>query len=599
MSAPAAPTRPPQSGSNAWWTLMSGLGGVLAGSVLVLFVAVNVAARVTGHRGPGFFEVLQSLGERPGDPVGALAGPVGPAWLSYVLFAMVLAVIATAVVLVVVRYARRSRRAGSGALAPAAELAPIQERAALDKARQVAPANAKDLTAKELLVPLGHVGSRRIYLQHELSVLVLAPSRSGKTTNCVVGWVLDAPGSVIVTSTKNDVAHITIMARQLVGRVYVHDLRDATGWPEKVHWHLTRGCEDAAEAIARADAMAAGAPSGGATNGDWFNRLAARTLRYLLHAAALKPGGDASDVVRWAADLEDPEPVTILRDRATRTVIDREGVTHDTRRWADLLHAQAQGNASDQTTGSMQSTLLGILEPLDDPAVLAACCPRPGAPAFDREPFLTERSTLYVVSKATRATTAPIVTAFLDWILRGAEELAEQSAGGRLWPPLSVVGDEIANIAPLPNIDTLVSDSGGRGISLRLIAQTKAQLVKRWGRENAEAIFVGVNATLALPGVREPDVLRELSFLTGPHRVARVSVTSSESGTSSTTSGERENRMREDQIREMPLGTALLVMTNMPAAHIQLTRWMDRADADQLREDLRRVEQITGRAAEE
>jgi hypothetical protein len=572
------------------------LMGVVAGSVLLLHATITVTAHVNGYPGPALAATTRAVVADLGDPVGALADPIGPTWVAYVLWgATVGAVLMLGYRIVVAWGRRRYRDTSAGNLASAADLAPLQERQAVATARRIGGQAAANLSAADLVVPLGHVGSKRIYLQHEHSVLLVAPARSGKTVGCVIGWVLDAPGAVITTSTKNDVLYRTILARRRLGEVHVLDLRDISGWPEKLTWDLVAGCQDPAEAVARATAMAGAAPSGGTTNGDWFNALAARVLGYLLHAAALKPGGSALDVLTWASDLENREPVDLLRQLGVpRATEDRP----DTSSWADLLAAQI-GNDSEQTVGSMQITLLGILDPLSDPAVMAAVCPRPGAEVFDVDRFLTSRSTLYLLSKGGRKSVAPIITAFADMILRTVDELSQHLPGGRLWPPVSFVGDEIVNVAPLPNLDQLISDSGGRGISVRLIAQSKAQMVKRWGRDETDAIFAGVNATLALPGITEQDVLQHLSFLTGQHRVARLSVTESDGRTSATTSGERENRMSEDEIRTMPAGTGLLTAGNMPAVHLRLTPWFERPDADQLRADTDDVERLTGRRMEQ
>jgi type IV secretory pathway TraG/TraD family ATPase VirD4 len=598
MSTPA-PTRAPGSGSNAAFFVFLGAVALGTSGVLVLHAAIAATAAANGYRAPALAATFAAVVAAPLDPVSALAEPFGPTWVPYVLtgaFAAVVALLALQVA--VSRGRRRARHAAPGNLAGAVELAPLQERQAVETARRIGGDVVADFNAADLVVPIGYVGSQRIYLQHELSVLLLAPARSGKTSGCVIGWVLDAPGPVMSTSTKNDVVYRTALARQRVGDVHVFDLRDVTGWPDTVAWDLVAGCQDPGEAVARATAMAAAAPSGGTANGDWFSALAARVLSYLLHAAALKDGGSARDVLAWGSDLDNPEPVDILRRGASGLVRDRGGHVQDTSEWAELLRAQT-ANESTQTVGSMQITLLGILEPLSDPTVMAAVCPAPGARVFDVHRYLTTRSTLYLVSKGGRKSVAPIVTAFADMILRTADELSQTLPGGRLWPPLALVGDEIANVAPLPDIDQLISDSGGRGISVRLVAQSKAQLVRRWGREDTESIFAGVNALLALPGIKELDVLQDLSFLTGQHRVARVSVTSSDARTSSTTSGEKENRMSEDEIRQMEQGTALLLTTNLPATHLRLTPWWERPDADQLRADAVAVERLTGRAMEE
>src|SRR5699024_12327006 len=48
--------------------------------------------------------------------------------------------------------------------------------------------------------------------------------------------------------------------------------------------------------------------------------------------------------------------------------------------------------------------------------------------------------------------------------------------------------DEATNIAPLPEMDQMMSDTGGRGISLRALVQTYAQMEEAWGPKKALSI---------------------------------------------------------------------------------------------------------------
>src|SRR4051812_40818719 len=56
---------------------------------------------------------------------------------------------------------------------------------------------------------LGRLEGRWLAAAPEAHVAVIAPTRSGKTTRCVIPWLLEHEGPAIVTSTKTDVVLAT------------------------------------------------------------------------------------------------------------------------------------------------------------------------------------------------------------------------------------------------------------------------------------------------------------------------------------------------------------------------------------------------------
>ncbi len=184
------------------------------------------------------------------------------------------------------------------------------KKAALAKAKQSLELPA-DASEDEMIVALCKLDGQTLYVQHEDSMWVFAPQRSGKTLFLAVGIILDAPGAVIATSTKNDLPMLTAVARQRKGDVTVFDLQDISGWPDKVRWNVIDGCEDPDEALARAKAWAGAQPMGNVKNGDFFNSKASAVLGRFLHAAALD-GKTIEDVVRWTNNFADREPYDIL-----------------------------------------------------------------------------------------------------------------------------------------------------------------------------------------------------------------------------------------------------------------------------------------------
>ena len=77
--------------------------------------------------------------------------------------------------------------------------------------------------------------------------------------------------------------------------------------------------------------------------------------------------------------------------------------------------------------------------------------PQPGVRVFDPAAFVTSSDTLVLITDDQAQTNvAPLTTMLLGEVIDAAKQHAARSRTGRLDPPLRVVGDEIANVAPLP-----------------------------------------------------------------------------------------------------------------------------------------------------
>lgn len=603
---------------------------IVGGAALTVLASLHAAVAMVAVLGdgpvPGPMETITAVFASPTDPVGGYETPLSAAAVYTVWALLLLGILA-----IVVRVATRARRERARSVSKRrqalkiADLAALRPRDARKRARRIlaTATEGEELSPELLTVPLGRVDGVELHLQQEDAVLALAPQRSGKSSGIVVPRVLDAPGPVLVTTTKGDVVLTTAVSRSsrhcppkpvgnrwtfwrahtrkarhwaprshATGEVLAFDLRDVTGWPDKAKFDPVAGCEDPEEAIARGKALgSASTPSGGGGgNSAWFQARAGEVLGYYLHAAAIKPeGGSMRDVVRWAADFTDSEPQRILQASPT---VGEAG-------WADKLRARTQGRAG-ETVDSLAMTLSGILAPLDSPRVLEALCP-PLGQSFDVERFLDGANTLYIVSEAGEEALAPLLTMLTDYIMRTAQRVSQTRPGGRLWPPFSPILDEVTNIAPLPHLDQFMSDAGGRGICPVVVVQSRSQLRHRWGREQAEAIRGNATAQYYLPGITEEDLQQDLSRAVGTYEVQRTTTSSGSSagaGPSVSTSSGWEERMRPDEIRGIPDQQALFFYRNLRAGLVDLPPWWERPDAAWIRECEQIAEQLTGRSAD-
>ena len=85
------------------------------------------------------------------------------------------------------------------------------------------------------------------------------------------------------------------------------------------------------------------------------------------------------------------------------------------------------------------------------------------APNFDPRRLAATGDTVYVCAPARyQDLVAPIVVAFLEQVRAGAYAASAIGANSGRAPPLTLVLDELANIAPIPDLPALVSEGGSQ-----------------------------------------------------------------------------------------------------------------------------------------
>lgn len=288
----------------------------------------------------------------------------------------------------------------------------------------------------------------------EDQVGILGPTGSGKSVYLSVRAALDAPGPLVATSTKPELLDAITEARSALGRVHVFDPLDIAGWPQRMVWDPVAGAQHAETAVARGEAFTGAFAKDDGANNPFFSRAAGIIIARLLHAAALH-GADMDDVLQWALDLD------LDRSTTVRDILD----THDNaeRMWAQTLQTAMEG--ADETISSVRMTLAQKVEPLLSRKVLDQLIPRPGRVTLDPAAFVASTDTLLIITDDNaRSNVAPLAAMLLNEIIDAAKYVAARSMHGRLDPPLRIVGDEIANVAPLPKLPPMLSDSRGVGI---------------------------------------------------------------------------------------------------------------------------------------
>lgn len=358
------------------------------------------------------------------------------------------------------------------------------------------------LPTGEVAVQLCRVVGQRVWASVEDVVIVFGGPRKGKT-QWLAGRVLDAPGAVVVTSTRLDLLQQIGPLRAQVGPVVVFNPVGLGGLPSTITFDPLTGCTDPAAAHERAADMIAAANPGASAGGDraFWDDQGRRNLAALMHAAALG-GLTMVEVQNWLADLDRAKPriLGLLRDKSPEPAFEA---------------AVEQFIATNERTRtSITATIAPALGWLTHGPARAAARPiAAGGNAFDVEKLLAAKTTVYIAG-GEEAQTAPLVCALTGYLAREARRLAAFRPGGRLDPPLSLRLDEAALICPVP-LHQWTADMGGRGVSIVACFQSRAQLVDRYGEAKAAVILNNSGALVLFGGTTDRDDLNYWSTLAG------------------------------------------------------------------------------------
>lgn len=395
-----------------------------------------------------------------------------------------------------------------------------------------------------------------VLAEPQQAMLVLGPPRSGKTTGLAVPNVLCAPGPVVATSTKPDVMAATLDRRSSRGRCWLLDPMGAVLAPpgvERIRWSPVAAARSWDESLVLARSMAGAARPGGRTgeSGHWTERAEA-LLAPLLHAAHLH-GSGMETVVTWVLRQDPGTAASVLR---------AEGI----RLGADVLAGIEATDPREQS--GIWSSAAGILAAYRSERVLDHSDP----PNFDPARLADGCDTVYVCAPARhQSLVAPIVVAFLDQARAGAYA----APGGA---PLTLVLDELANIAPIPDLPALVSEGGGQGVLTLGCLQDLSQARARWG-EAAYGFLSLFGAKVVLPGIGDMATLDLVSRLGGEVDVPAPSVTRGpwwSPGRGAPTvswSGHRQRRLPVESVNQQPPGTGILISGRAPPRQVGLPPW--------------------------
>ncbi|MFF7895526.1 type IV secretory system conjugative DNA transfer family protein [Streptomyces sp. NPDC007907] len=297
--------------------------------------------------------------------------------------------------------------------------------------------------------------------------ILVAPRETRQTT--ATQAVRDAEGPALIVTSNPLLWQDTKDARAKLGPTHLYDPTHLCDTPSRLHWSPTAGCEDKATATTRATALLTPVrPT--AKLDQAVSDTATTLLRSYLHAAAID-GRTIRHVHRWSQGTQIQDAVRILRTNpkaAPGSAGELEG--------ALTAHPERRDMAQQLTTRAL--TALSTIN------IREACTPnRNDALALDS--FVHEGGTLYVVGESiedprTNPGAMPFLTALVSSVVERGRHMAERSSAGRLDPPMTLVLDDVAAVAPLPQLPELLATGADRGMPTLALLRSREQARARW-----------------------------------------------------------------------------------------------------------------------
>ena len=292
---------------------------------------------------------------------------------------------------------------------------------------------------------------RRFRSGHDESLLIVGPTRSGKTRGIVIPAILEWDGPMIVLSVKDDVRRVTQPWRALRGPVVTLAPGDGGDTVD-----VLAGCDDVTVALRVARELVIA----GRGDSEFWNALATKALASFLSDAARR-GLSVDDVMVAIAQRQVARSDDVLLDGVATSLLAMEPRTFD----------------------AVMTTVDAMVAPWAF-----------NRRAVDVQPALRQGGTVYLSAPlADQATYEPL----FRLAVRRALETARRDA------PLLVVLDEAAQLAPLHDLDQLAATASGQHITLMTVFQDFSQIQARFG-ERAATVVNNHRCRVVLAGLSDP-----------------------------------------------------------------------------------------------
>ncbi len=352
---------------------------------------------------------------------------------------------------------------------------------------------------------LGHGSGGDVVLSSESHLLILGPPRCGKTRSVVIPNLKRLGVATVVTSTKEDIIGDTIGARKEMGDVYIFDplesVRDLKG-ANRLYFSPISAIDTFDDAMMMAHAMFGAsltASRGGQVN--FWEERAEAVISSILLAAKVAPTHLSMDFVM--------ETIEGRNFDHALAILENQGQSEAFRTLSSVALA-----APKEQSG-IASTASSILSAYRSPSVLN----QERQANFDPKGFVRSCDTIYVVAPAAQQQiVAPVVLGLMQAVKGASYEWArDRSIRDETFVPkpnVALLLDEMANIAPLRDLASILSEGASQGVLVMGVLQDLSQARHRWGSESDGFITLFGNVAI-FPGIADSKTLRDLSLLGG------------------------------------------------------------------------------------
>ncbi|MEW1925578.1 type VI secretion protein [Streptomyces sp. NPDC088360] len=299
--------------------------------------------------------------------------------------------------------------------------------------------------------------------------LVLGPAETRRAH--AIQAIRDAESAALVLTSDPTLWEETKDARAKLGPVLVYDPSHLCDTPARMHWSPTTNCEDKAVAAQRATALLAAIRPSAKLDSSVAD-TAETLLRSFLHAAAVD-GRPVKHVHRWAQGTGVQDAVRVLR-------------THQKAASGAAGELEAALTAYPERRDMAQELTARALSALFTLNVRESCTPN-RTDALTLDSFIDEGGTLFVVGEAIEDPKSPkgpgampLLTALASSVVEHGRRMAERSSSGRLDPPMTLVLDDVAAVAPLPQLPDLLTTGADRGLPTLALLRSREQARTRW-----------------------------------------------------------------------------------------------------------------------
>ncbi len=419
---------------------------------------------------------------------------------------------------------------------------------------------------------LGSHGRKLLMTAPETSVLVIGPTRSGKTAGLLIPNLFDWNGPAIATSTKSELVDVTAGHRQslrpvLCVRPHGRDWRSLPHGDVVPHRRLRESGPRVDGRILAVRSVATGRRS---RDSDWAHWAESGKLLIapLLFVAA-KTGHSIVDVRTWIHAFDIATPMSLIED----LLLDPDVVGD-----ADPIRAMSMLASVDQRPererGTVFSTVMRIFNVFTERAVAESAL----SSRFDADDFLSRRGTLYLCTpRQTPERLASLFVGILMTVVTAAYARVDANPQSRHTHTLGLFLDELANVVPIEDLPSLASQGAGRGVMLMSVVQDLSQLRARYGPDRANTVLNNHGCKVILPGITDPETADVLGKLVGRAEYTERQVSLGADGRVTRSYSTRQDAMATpDALRQLRAGSGIVIHRDSPPAHVDLPFWFEK-----------------------